>query len=532
MARLPIRLLVIDDDPDLAVQIRLLLRSSRTTYEVLLHDDSAQPLNERLKSGGIDVCLLDHFLADRNGADVLRALPHSADLPPVVVLTGASDPALADTYLELGAADFLSKDEINPVLLDRSIRYAIQHWTARRDIIRTHQALLHSERLAAVGRLATGIAHEYNNLNAVILCDIELLLGTVKDERAKERLERIITTLERSRRISQSLLKLSRTSAGDAPVIDLRQGLLDCLTLLESQVVGGSAKLITGLPDQPVLVRMHVNDLHQVLVNLAANAMHALWKADQPCISIKLHTEGQGAVFSVADNGIGIANEDLPRIFEPFFSRKGAHDRAQLYPARIEGLGLGLAVCSSLLEQSGGSIAVTSTPGVGTLVTVRLPIAATRLQSNAPAEPKAISASTTAEVAVVDDNQVLLDLVHEGLTSQGFNVTVFSDPAVFLEQGASQHWGTLVLDWQMPHFTGADVLMRLGSTERSPPLPVILLSGTDPDLPDPMPAGLLISKILTKPFRMNTLAEALNTALKPPAGHLAGKPVTKNSESE
>lgn len=511
----PIRLLIIDDDPDLVVQVTRMLRHAPTPYQIEVHQDLRLPLADRLRAGGIDACLLDHYLHDCQGADVLRHLPHDSRWPPVVVLTGAPDPALADTYLELGAADFLSKDEINPGLLDRTIRYAIQHWNARLDIERTHEALLHSERLATIGRLAAGVAHEYNNLNGVILGGIERLTRVVAlDPEHMIHLQRILDSLERSRRISQGLLQLGRTTPPTGTVTDLRRQVGDTLALLEAQLRNQSIQLSTHLPDQPVAVRVNANDIHQVLSNLVTNSIHALWQTTRPHLGVSLQVEDQEAVLQVADNGIGIEAEDLPRVSEPFFSRKGAHDPTGVYPVEIEGTGLGLAVCASLMQQAGGSLTLASTPGAGTTVTVRLPLSCAL--PTAPVEPPPrtpVSTPGQISIAVVDDNLDLLTLMQESLSEHGFAVTTFSDPLVFLAAAAHQRWDAVLLDWYMPHCSGAEVLTRLADSRRATPLPVIILSGATPDLPDPAPPGIVLLAPLPKPFRMQTLIALVGQAL-------------------
>jgi signal transduction histidine kinase len=508
-AAAPIRLLVVDDDPDLVVQVRLLLRAARTPYLVEGHDIDA-PLGERLLTGGIDACLLDHFLWDRQGTDLLRDLPRDAGLPPVVVLTGATDPALADVYLELGAADFLAKDEINPGMLDRAIRYAIRHSAARRDIAQSHLALMRSERLATIGALAAGMAHEYNNLNAVILGGLEAIAST--HPALAPQLEPIMQALERSRRISLALLQLGRPRPATRPLSDLRLQVSITIGLLDGEAWRAGVVLASALGEGALTVQMDANDVHQVVSNLIVNGIHALWRHPRPRIEVTLRQEEGQAVLEVADNGVGIADDDLPQVFEPFFSRKGVQGHERAFPHGIEGSGLGLAVCAALVEQAGGAIAIASSLGTGTTVTVRLPVCdgppAARAFPGAIDAPPASVVPSGARIAVVDDNKVLLELVSESLASLGYSISAFSDPAVFLQAAVTCSWDALVLDWQMPRYSGGDVLALLADPARRPPLPVLVISGTVPELPEPIP-GVAVVEVLAKPFRTRSLVEAL-----------------------
>lgn len=508
------RLLIIDDDPDLATQIQRQLRTARTSYTIEVHDQPQASLIDRIRNGGYDACLLDHFLWDRQGADVLRSLPKDLTVPPVVVLTGASDPALSDTYLELGAADFLSKDEITPDLLDRTLRYAIGHWRARQALERSQQALLRSERLATIGRLAAGVAHEYNNLNAVILSGLEMLLPSLAGNTAHSmHLQRILDRLERSRRISQGLLQLGRASPSSSGVTDVRQQVADSIALLDGQARQAGIELVPVLSDGPLRVRINSNDIHQVVANLVTNSMHALWQTNRPRIAVRLHKADDDVVLAISDNGIGIPAEDLPRICDPFFSRKGAHDKERLYPQTIEGSGLGLAVCTSLMEQAGGTLEITSTPGMGTTVTVRLPLSKSASETAMIVATPATGSPTTGRIAVIDDNQMLLELMQEGLTLAGYTADVYHDPQRFLAAAADQHWDAVVLDWQMPHLTGGDVLARLSAAQRSEPLSFVVLSGTTPEIPSSLAHWIKVCAVLPKPFRVKQLIDALQAVL-------------------
>lgn len=340
----PLRLLVVDDDADLAVQIGIMLKRTGRGYEVEGIERPAE-LAARLDAGGCDAILLDHNLMFADGMSVLRSLRSDPQAPPAIVLTMSQDPSLPDAYLELGAADFLAKDEITPGLLDRTIRYAVAQWQSRRDLERGQLALLRNERLATIGRIASGVAHEYNNLNAVILAGIELLARRLRgDGTAERQVARVLDSLERSRRISQSLLQLGRArGGGGTEIIDLRRRVSDSLALLQATASSAGVALRAGLPSGQCPVAFDAGDAHQVLANLVINAIHALHGRSDAVVQVRLAIRDGRAELAVIDNGIGIAPADLPHIFDPFFSRKGPHDRDGRFPREIEGSGLGLS---------------------------------------------------------------------------------------------------------------------------------------------------------------------------------------------
>jgi signal transduction histidine kinase len=513
------RVLVVDDDPDLALEIRTLLRGSPRTWEVEAQT-SVEGLGDRLQQGRYDVWILDHHLAGMVGDQVLRLLPSDARRPPVVVVTGSSDPALPETYLSLGVADFLTKEELKPALLDRTLHFAVAQAMAKQALERSQQDLLRSERLATIGRMASGVAHEYNNLNAVVLAGLERLHRHLRqDHEAHDLLGRVLGAVERSRRISESLLTLGRPAEGTAEVIDLRPHLTDTMALLELRARRFGATLHLESDAQPCPVRIDRNDLHQVLSNLVVNALHAVHRAAQPAVTVRIERRWPQVVITVHDNGVGIDPEDMPKLFHPFFSRKGAHDRSGLFPASIAGTGLGLPVCQALIDRAGGDLQITSSPGQGTTVTVFLPLSEhrggqPRAGAPATATTPSITANTQADrrpVVVVDDNAQLCQLLHDALADTGLPVRSHVDPQEFLA-GRLDDIGLLVLDWQMPGLSGGEVLRRLGDPQRTTPLRVLVISGEPPTLPDPAPPGVVLLGVVMKPFRLGEVIARITGA--------------------
>ena len=496
-----IRLLVVDDDPDMPDQVRRLLRSARQAYHVVGESRTGDlDLGRRLSRGDVDACLLDHAMGGRLGTELLRGCADTVSLPPVVVLTSNLDPAIEDAYLALGAADLLGKDEITPRLLDRTIRYALRDRRQRRELEEAHLAFRRNERVATLARMAAGVAHEFNNLNAVILGNVERLQRRFAGDGATlTLLDRIIAMLERSRAISQVLFQLGRTSEEVPAASDLRQALEASMAAWREQ--GREVRL--RLPDVPVQARIDAADLRQLLDHLVRNAVDAVWRTPEPRIELSLAVEPDFAVLRVSDNGIGILGEDLPLVTEPFFSRKGPHDRDQSFSPDAEGAGLGLSVCRSIVERVGGALAIASTRGGGTIVNARLRLAGPLDEAGQADGPQPL------RIAVVEDNPPLLELLCESLAGAGMAPAPFDRPAAFLDAFARVGFDVVVLDWQLPGMDGAVVLQRLADPRRSPALPVIVLSGANPHIPDPLPEGVVVVDLIGKPFRMGRLITAL-----------------------
>lgn len=513
------RVLVVDDDPDIAVQIRSMLRQSQWAYDVRA-ESGGSDLPRRLSRSECDVWILDHHLTEKAGSELLASLPPDAERPPFVVLTMSLDPALSHTYLALGAADFLNKDELRPALLERTLRYAIAHDENRRNLDRQQEHLLRSERMATIGRIAAGVAHEYNNLHAVALGSLERLQRRVGDDPASERLlVRITESIQSSRRISESLFKLGQSNDLTGSIIDLQARVDDILSLMQHQAVKAGVQLeFNGIEGQAP-VEMDGSDAQLVVSHLISNSIHAVHAVPIPRISVHLQRSEAQVVLAVTDNGVGIAPEDLSRVCLPFFSRKGPHDRDGLFPRDALGTGLGLAVCQSVIENAGGHLELSSRLGEGTTATVTLPIAA-HAPATAAAPPLVASLGVDPErpvsVVVVDDNEQLCELLAEELPHHGLEVTTFTSPALFLAKITEVHLDALVLDWQMPSISGGEIIKRLGDHLRGAPLPVFIISGGNLELPSGIPDGVVIKRILAKPFRISELAQMLsNVAVRP-----------------
>lgn len=369
------------------------------------------------------------------------------------------------------------------------------------------------EGLEAIARMASGVAHEYNNLNAVVLAALKRLQQRIGgDPETDQLMPRILGTIERSRRISKSLLTLGRQPVPTTIAIDLRARVADITALLTPQAQRAGATLLLSSDEGRLPVLIDANDLHQVLSNLVINALHAIHQSAEPLITVQLRREQDDVMLTVGDNGVGIAPADLPLVFQPFFSRKGAHDHSGRFAPHVHGAGLGLALCQTLVERAGGTLGLTSVPGAGTTATIRLPLALTAVvEPLTPAQPTAPSVAQESihGLVVVDDNQDLCVLLDAELRDAGFAVSSYSDPAVFLAEVRTLRFTALVLDWKMPGIYGAEVLEQLADAQRAVPLKVVIMSGEVPKVPSPMPAGLILHAVLAKPFLMADLLKLL-----------------------
>lgn len=238
---------------------------------------------------------------------------------------------------------------------------------AETDLRSAQEALIHTEKMAAMGRMSAAIVHEISQPLAAMEATLSAAdLGMGADHRkTSSRIAKARDMIRRMQRITKHLKSFARKDTIELSLIDLRVPVgsaLD-LVLLRAKAVGVSPRL--DMPPHPVHVMAGDVRIEQVVTNLLLNALDAVDATPKPEISVILETIGETAVITVTDNGAGIIDSDLPRVVEPFYSSKKSG----------EGLGLGLAICKVILADFSGALAICSRPQTGTQVTVSLPLA-------------------------------------------------------------------------------------------------------------------------------------------------------------
>lgn len=233
------------------------------------------------------------------------------------------------------------------------------------DLKRTQAQLIQSAKMAAVGGLAAGVAHELNSPLTSILGFAELLLwNTSLDDPRREDLSIIVAEAQRARGIVRNLLDFSRQAESSRKPVDINCLLQETLSLLRWQIENGGVNLKESYADHLPLLPLAANRIKQVFLNLITNALHAMPSGGT--LSVSTGQIGAEVVVQLSDTGIGIPAEHLPRIFDPFFTTRPAG----------QGTGLGLPVSLSIIQEHGGRITVESQVGQGSTFTLWLPVPA------------------------------------------------------------------------------------------------------------------------------------------------------------
>ncbi|MFQ5792942.1 MAG: PAS domain S-box protein, partial [Acidobacteriota bacterium] len=246
------------------------------------------------------------------------------------------------------------------------------------------EQLAQAQKMEALGTLAGGIAHEYNNILAAVIgyTDLTLQIEGLSST-ARRNLETVRNSASRAADLTRSLLTFSRKEVRERKPVNLLSVVDEVLSVTQKEFTSEGIELSVEHSTRVPLVMGDAGMLSSVVMNLVINARHAMLKSPVKKLNIRMGLEKGRAFIRVADTGCGIPNEDLPRVFEPFFTTKGSLAGGKALDGKARGTGLGLSVCHSIIKRHGGEIKVTSQVGKGTTFTVYLP-AATKRKTTQP----------------------------------------------------------------------------------------------------------------------------------------------------
>jgi two-component system cell cycle sensor histidine kinase/response regulator CckA len=366
----------------------------------------------------------------------------------------------------------------------------------------------HAEKMDAVGRLAGGVAGDFNNVLTVITGFAELLRSEVPASGSLRRfVDEIIFAGERATALTRHLLAFSRASTAQPRVIDL-SGLTSAMEPMLRRLLGQGIELIVLSPPGLGRVKADASQIEQAIVNLATNARDAMPQGGKVVIEIANAELEEGAasknlglppgpyvMMAISDTGVGMDAATRSRLFEPFFTTK--------MPGK--GSGLGLATVYGIVKQNGGQITVYSQPNCGSIFEIYLP----RVQEPAEMPRKALSQGSET-ILLVDDEEGVRKLVNAVLQSRGYDVLEASNGAMALaafEKNA--HKIDMVLtDIVMPQMTGFELGAKLSG--RAPDLKILYMSGFRDNAPG---AGESPKAFLHKPFTPDVLLAKVREVL-------------------
>ncbi len=382
--------LIVDDEPSILSALRRALRD--TPWKILTADSGREGL-QVLADDRVAVVIADYQMPDMDGVQFLNRVKQRWPMIQRVMLTGEANLATVEHVVnESEVFRFLNKPwsesqlratieecfericlfEINAryeaELAERNRELERLNRDLERQVEQRTQALLHAEKMAALGRMAGGVAHEINNPLGGVLAFVQLLRKNVDgDPENLESIEAIETCAFRCKSIVDNLLRFSRSPALEsASDVDLNEVAEAALGIARLHPRARDVEIEVELEPSLQVVTGRASFLQQVVVNLLQNAFQASERGQD--VVLRTLADDDWVSLEVEDSGCGISQDALPRIFEPFYTTKDVG----------EGTGLGLSICYGIVKEHGGRLDVSSRENVGSVFALRLPVNADR----------------------------------------------------------------------------------------------------------------------------------------------------------
>jgi two-component system cell cycle sensor histidine kinase/response regulator CckA len=509
----PIRVLMVEDSEDDAALLLLLLRQGG--YEVDSERvDSASGLGQALNKKW-DIVISDHSMPHCSGSEALKIVRAKDAEIPFIFVSGTIGEDVAADAMRVGAQDYVMKTNLKRLVpaVQREMREAED----RRERKRLEQHVQQLQRFEAIGRLAGGVAHDFNNIIGAILG----WAGMGSEEagpntRLRERFERIREQSQRAAKLTSQLLAFGRRQILQPRKVNLNVLVEEEMKLLR-RVIGEDIEVQVFTAQDLRVTLADPTQVEQVIMNLCLNARDAMVGGGQLIIetqNVEIGEEycshhaygkpGSYVLLSVSDTGSGMDAATIERIFEPFFTTKELG----------RGTGLGLATVYGIVKQHGGFIYVYSEPGKGTSFRVYLRADSGDHEPHETARDEQPLRGTET-ILLAEDHDGLRVSTQEMLQALGYRTIVASDGMKALElfKTNSDQIDLIVMDVVMPSLSGPEAYLKMSAVR--PGIKVIFTTGYTHE------AAALISlvekgaAILQKPYSLTSLSQMVRGALEP-----------------
>lgn len=369
---------------------------------------------------------------------------------------------------------------------------------------RLQAQLIQAEKMAGLGTLASGIAHEFNNLLQIIGGHAEFAKKTMRPKDMEEALDIILKTNSRATKITKDLLAFSRKETTEKEILAIDQLIEQTLSLVEDQLKKSNI-IVKRRYEQASGVEINKGEMQQVFLNLIANASDAM-SSNGGKLEIWVRQDGDHIKVSFRDAGEGIEKENLAKVFEPFYTSKEAAGEN----AAIVGTGLGLSVSYGIVKRHGGAIEVDSRPGKWTIFTISLPANGEKARKKVAKykRKKQIKKTMSMNVLVVDDEEEICKMFTKFLTADGHKTKAVATGRKAINQVKKEFYDFVFLDIVLPGIPCTEVLDRIKKI--LPKTNVVIITG---GLLNKVKKSKFRRKgaygFLQKPFKIEDIMESL-----------------------
>jgi signal transduction histidine kinase len=478
----PLRILHLEDDPDDVALTRSTLEAGGIacqTTSVQNRPDFAAALER----GETDLVISDFALPAFDGLSALDMTRAKCPDLPFILVSGTLGEERAVEALKRGATDYVLKERLSRLV--PAVNRAMKEVEERVERQHLEAQFIEAQKMEVIGQLAGGVAHDFNNILAIIMGYSDLMMQKLgPDDVLKSHLEAIRLAAERAAGLTQQLLVFSRKQTVQLVVLNLSD-VVDGMEKMLQRLIDENIELTFALGKDIGRVKADAGHIGQVLMNLVVNARDAMPRGGKLAIETsnatldehyaRLHagvTPGDYVMLSVCDTGMGMSEEVKARLFEAFFTTK----------PKGKGTGLGLVTCQTIVQQSGGHIGVYSEVGKGTTFKIYFPRVDLPLDTAARPIQKGPLPRGTETLLVVEDEPAVRHLARNVLEAQGYEVLRAANGQHAL-QVARDHNGSpirlVVTDVIMPQMGGKVMAEWLKSTY--PDLKILFTSGYTDD---------------------------------------------------
>jgi CheY-like chemotaxis protein len=374
---------------------------------------------------------------------------------------------------------------------------------AEAQILRQQEALQQSEKMAALGGLLAGVAHELNNPLSVVVGQATLLIDSGAEPSTITRAEKIYKAADRCSRIVKSFLALARRKPPERKAVAINGLVQSSLELLGYQIRTNNVEVVLELqPDLPD-VTGDGDQLIQVVTNLVLNAAQAMdgWKGTHR-ITIHSRTDQNMVILTVADTGPGVPPEIRTRVFEPFFTTKGNKG----------GTGVGLSLCLNIVASHGGQLLIEDTPGGGATFIIQIPAA---LSGNAEVTPEQKQSTLPKlKILIVDDEIELAQTLADLLEPEGHEIDIAINGAIALEKLHKKPFELIISDLRMPVLDGPGLYEALKRELPTYANKIIYVTGDTLSSHVQTFLNQYTVPVIDKPYRLADIRRAIEELLK------------------
>ena len=514
----PLRVLHIEDSPRDAE----IIRERLITAGFSLHLDWAaneQEFTSFLQGGGYDLVLADYQIPGFDAPAALKLTKSLCPGVPFICVSGAIGEDKAVELLKLGATDYVSKNRLDKLSL--AIERTLNEHNERKARVQAdaekanlEAQLFQAQKMEAIGTLAGGVAHDFNNILAAIIGYTEMAMEESQNKIQSRYLQETLKGAERAKNLVKQILTFSRQDGHEKKPLDIMLLLKEAVKFLRASIPA-TIEIRQRLTDESCNILADPTQMHQIIMNLCTNAGHAM-KQTGGVLTMELSTlelspgeisrypdlkPGSYVKLTVSDTGHGIDSALQLRIFDPFFTTK----------SKDEGTGLGLSVVYGIVKSHDGIITVYSEPGKGASFSVYLPMIIPEEITNRSVS-KAVTGGTE-RILFVDDEPVLVDIGATMLSSLGYEVTgvTSSLEALNLFRAAPGSFDLVITDMTLPKMTGIDLSREI--MQIRPGIPVILCSGIRDSETEKQVKSMGIRAYSIKPLTRRDLSRVIRETL-------------------